>query len=102
IVSPGSPGMYEEAFYKTLGKYSEYCISNVPWYDPKAKLTQTVDRAFTKAFPQDKLMFHALNVGFTVEAIMVAADAFRRAKGAGRARTRAAAAQDVARPCLSN
>lgn len=82
IVSPGSPGMYEEAFYKTLGKYSEYCISNVPWYDPKARLTQTVERAFTKAFPQDKLMFHALNVGFTVEAIMVAADSFKRAKTA--------------------
>ena len=25
IISPGSPGMYEEQFYKTLGKYSEYC-----------------------------------------------------------------------------
>ena len=82
IVSPGSPGMYEEAFYKSLGKYSEYSISNVPWYDPKARLTQIVDRAFTKAFPQDKLMFHALNVGFTVEAIMVAADSFKRAKSA--------------------
>src|SRR6478672_10088764 len=30
IVSPGSPGMYEEQFFKTLGKLSEYCISNVP------------------------------------------------------------------------
>ena len=80
IISPGSPGMYEEAFYKTLGKYSEYCISNVPWYDPKSKLTAMIDKAFTKAFPQDKLMFHALNVGFTVEAMMVAADSFKRAK----------------------
>jgi branched-chain amino acid transport system substrate-binding protein len=80
LVSPGSPGMYEEAFYKNLGKYSEYAISNVPWYDPKARLTGIVDKAFTKAFPQDKLMFHALNVGFTVEAVMVAADAFKRAR----------------------
>ena len=80
LVSPGSPGMYEEAFYKSLGKYSEYAISNVPWYDPKARLTGIVERAFTKAFPQDKLMFHALNVGFTVEAVMVAADAFKRAR----------------------
>ena len=82
IISPGSPGMYEEAFYKTLGKYSEYCISNVPWYDPKSKLTAMIDKAFTKAFPQDKLMFHALNVGFTVEAMMVAAESFKRAKSA--------------------
>ena len=82
IISPGSPGMYEEPFYKALGKYSEYCISNVPWYDPKSKLTAVVEKAFTKAFPQDKLMFHALNVGFTVEAVMVAADAFKRARSA--------------------
>src|SRR6187455_2403478 len=27
IVSPGSPGMYEEQYYKTLGKLSEYSIS---------------------------------------------------------------------------
>src|SRR6185312_12407430 len=36
IVSPGSPGMYEEQFYRSLGKLSDYCISNVPWYNPKA------------------------------------------------------------------
>ena len=41
VVSPGSPGMYEEQFYKALGKLSEYCISNVPWYDPKAPLTES-------------------------------------------------------------
>ncbi len=80
LISPGSPGMYEEAFYKTLGKYSDYAISNVPWYDPKAKLTGQVERAFNKKFPNDKLMFNALNVGFSVEAIMIAADAFRRAR----------------------
>jgi branched-chain amino acid transport system substrate-binding protein len=79
IVSPGSPGMYEEQFYRALGKLSNYCISNVPWYNPKAELTKTVDRAFRKMFPKDKLMFNALNVGYTFEAILVAADAFKRA-----------------------
>ncbi|MCL4747555.1 MAG: ABC transporter substrate-binding protein [Burkholderiaceae bacterium] len=82
IISPGSPGMYEEQFYKALGKYSEYAISNVPWYAPKAKLTKVVDTAFGKMFPQDKLKFHALNVGFTFEAMMIAADAFKRAGSA--------------------
>ncbi|UCE31342.1 MAG: ABC transporter substrate-binding protein [Burkholderiales bacterium] len=82
IVSPGSPGMYEEQFYKTLGKYSEYPISNVPWYNPKARLTQVVDAAFRKAYPNDQLKFHALNVGFTFEAMLIAADAFRRAGSA--------------------
>jgi branched-chain amino acid transport system substrate-binding protein len=79
ILSPGSPGMYEEQFYKALGRFSDYSVSNVPWYDPKAKLTQTVDAGFRKRFPKDQLMFHALNVGFTFEAMMVAGDAFKRA-----------------------
>jgi branched-chain amino acid transport system substrate-binding protein len=79
LLSPGSPGMYEEQFYKTLGKFSDYAISNVPWYDPKAKVTQTVEAAFKKQFPKDQMMFHALNVGFTFEAMMVVADSVRRA-----------------------
>src|SRR5213083_2873866 len=80
IVSPGSPGMYEEQYFKTLGKLSEYSISNVPWYNPNAKLTRVVEKAFLKHNPKDKLVFHGLNVGFTFEAILVAADAFKRAK----------------------
>src|SRR5262247_2741844 len=80
IVSPGSPGMYEEQYFKTLGKLSEHSISNVPWYNPKAKLTQVVEKAFLKQNPNDKLVFHGLNVGFTFEAILAAADAFKRAK----------------------
>ncbi|HEU0204008.1 MAG TPA: ABC transporter substrate-binding protein [Burkholderiaceae bacterium] len=79
IISPGSPGMYENQFYKALGKLSENCISNVPWYDPKAQLTKTVEAAFKKANAGDELMFHALNVGYTFEALMVVADAFKRA-----------------------
>ncbi len=80
ILSPGSPGMYEAQFYKALGnRYSDYCISNVPWYNPKAELTRRVEAQFNKQFPQEKLMFHALNVGFTFEAMMIAADAFKRA-----------------------
>src|SRR5438105_2220025 len=80
IVSPGSPGMYEEQYFKTLGKLSEYSISNVPWYNPNAPLTRTVEKAFLKRNPREKLVFHGLNVGFTFEAILVAADAFKRAK----------------------
>jgi branched-chain amino acid transport system substrate-binding protein len=80
IISPGSPGMYEEQYYKTLGKLSEYSISNVPWYNPAAKLTKIVEKAFLKRNPKDRLEFHGLNAGFTFEAILVAADAFRRAR----------------------
>jgi branched-chain amino acid transport system substrate-binding protein len=80
IISPGSPGMYEEQYYKTLGKLSEYSISNVPWYNPNAKVTKIVEKAFLKQNPRDKLVFHGLNAGFTFEAILVAADAFKRAR----------------------
>jgi branched-chain amino acid transport system substrate-binding protein len=80
IVSPGSPGMYEEQYFKTLGKLSEHSISNVPWYNPKARLTQVVEKAFLKQNPKDKLVFHGLNAGFTFEACLIAADAFKRAR----------------------
>ena len=39
-------------------------------------------RSFKKQFPKESLMFHSLNVGFTFEAMMVAADAFKRAGSA--------------------
>jgi branched-chain amino acid transport system substrate-binding protein len=80
IVSPGSPGMYEEQYFKTLGKLSEYSISNVPWYNPNSKLTKVVEKAFKKQNPKDNLVFHGLNAGFTFEAILIAADAFKRAR----------------------
>jgi branched-chain amino acid transport system substrate-binding protein len=80
IVSPGSPGMYEEQYFKTLGKLSDYSISNVPWYNPNSKLTKVVEKAFLKQNPKDKLDFHGLNAGFTFEAILIAADAYKRAR----------------------
>ena len=80
VVSPGSPGMYENQFYQTLGKLSEQCISNVPWYDPKSTVSKTVDMAFRKRNPKDQLRLHALNVGYTFEAILIVADAYKRAR----------------------
>jgi branched-chain amino acid transport system substrate-binding protein len=80
IISPGSPGMYEEQYFKTLGKLSDHSISNVPWYNPNAKLTKVVEKAFLKQNPKDKLDFHGLNAGFTFEALLIAADAFKRAR----------------------
>ncbi|MFD1627094.1 ABC transporter substrate-binding protein [Azospirillum griseum] len=82
IVSPGSPGLYDEQFYKVLGKYADYAITNLPWYDPKAPLTKTVEAAFKKQFPSDRFEGYAFNVAFTLEAILIAADAFKRAGSA--------------------
>jgi len=80
IVSPGSPGMYEEQYFTTLGKLAEHSISNVPWYNPRSEMTKIVEKAFLKQNPGDKLVYHGLNVGFTFEALLVAADSFKRAR----------------------
>jgi branched-chain amino acid transport system substrate-binding protein len=82
VISPGSPGMYDEQFYKTLGKYADFCITNVPWYDPNSEMTKRVEAAFKKEYPNDPFEAHAFNVGFTYEALLVAADAFKRAGSA--------------------
>ncbi|MGO8866939.1 MAG: ABC transporter substrate-binding protein [Alphaproteobacteria bacterium] len=79
IMSPGSPGMYDQEFIDALGKYADYCISNVPWYNPKSKLAQAFESAFKKAFPKESFAGNVLSAGFTFEAIMVVADAHRRA-----------------------
>jgi branched-chain amino acid transport system substrate-binding protein len=80
IIGPGNPGMYEDQYYKTLGKLSDHSISNVPWYNPKSDITRAVEKQFDKQNPKDKLMYHGLNVGFTFEAMLIVADAFKRAK----------------------
>lgn len=79
VITPGSPGMYERQFLKVLGKYADYCISNVPWFDPKQDMTKALETAFSKAYPEDSF---DLNIGFSFEAILIAADAYKRAGSA--------------------
>lgn len=76
IISPGSPGMYEAQFYKTLGKFGDYAITNLPWINPRSVLSRTLTAAFTRQFP-DALF--EMNIGFTFEAVLIAADAAKRA-----------------------
>lgn len=76
IISPGAPGMYEKQFFKALGKYAEFCTTNVPWFDPKQEMAQILNKTFEKAFPEESC---DLNVGFTFEAVLIAADAHKRA-----------------------
>lgn len=76
IISPGSPGMYDKQFTKALGKYAEYCITNIPWFDPNQKLAKALEERFEKAHPAESF---DINVGFTFEAVQIAADAYKRA-----------------------
>jgi branched-chain amino acid transport system substrate-binding protein len=79
VISPGSPGLYEEQFTKALGKHAEYAISNTTWFNPKSDMTKLVAAEFKKRYPKDELAFHGTNVGYTFDAVMIAADAFKRA-----------------------
>ena len=78
ILSMG-PGWYENQYTKTLGKLADGPISLVPWYDPNKKLTATLQAAFAKAFPDLNMN---TNHVYTFEALLIAADAYKRAGSA--------------------
>jgi branched-chain amino acid transport system substrate-binding protein len=75
VLSMG-PGWYEDQYLKTLGKLADGPISFVPWYDPNKKLAQQLEAAHRKAHPDISLN---TNHVYTFEALLVAADAFKRA-----------------------
>jgi branched-chain amino acid transport system substrate-binding protein len=75
VLSMG-PGWYEDQYLKTLGKLGDGPMSFVPWYDPNKKLAKQLLAAHTKAYPEINLN---TNHVYTFEALLVAADAFKRA-----------------------
>jgi branched-chain amino acid transport system substrate-binding protein len=78
VLSMG-PGWYEDQYLKTLGKLGDGPISFVPWYDPTKKLAKRLEAALAKAFPDINLNTNHI---YTFEALLVAADAFKRAGSA--------------------
>jgi len=77
IVLSMGPGWYEDQYLKTLGKLSDGPMSFVPWYDPNKKLAQQLEAALAKAYPGINMN---TNHVFTFEALLVAADAYKRAR----------------------
>src|SRR5438477_481828 len=77
VMNPGSPGLYEQDFLKTMGKYGEFHISNVPWLDPKSPMTTVLEKRHAAKFPNDQL---DINGGFTFEGLLIAAQAWLAAK----------------------
>jgi branched-chain amino acid transport system substrate-binding protein len=75
IISMG-PGWYDNPYTKTLGKMSDGPISLVPWYDPTKKLSKMLEAALAKAYPDFNLNTNHI---YTFEALLIAADAFKRA-----------------------
>lgn len=79
IVSPGSPGLYDEEFYQALGPMADFAVSNVPWANFNANMTKALAAAYAPANPKYRFAVESFNAGFTFEAILIAADAFKRA-----------------------
>jgi branched-chain amino acid transport system substrate-binding protein len=78
ILSLG-PGWNENEYFKTLGKLADGPMSFIPWYDPTKKLTKQFIGALAKSYPDinmDEKHF------YTFEALLIAADAFKRAGSA--------------------
>jgi branched-chain amino acid transport system substrate-binding protein len=75
VLSVG-PGWYEDQYLKTLGKIGDGPISFVPWYDPNKPLSKKLEDALAAASPGINL---STNHVYTFEALLVAADAFKRA-----------------------
>src|SRR5437588_7191287 len=77
VVLSMGPGWYEDQYLKTLGKLSDGPMSFVPWYDPNKKLAQQLEGALAKAYPGINMN---TNHRFALEALLVAADAYKRAR----------------------
>jgi branched-chain amino acid transport system substrate-binding protein len=78
VLSMG-PGWYEDQYLKTLGKLADGPLSFVPWYDPNKKVSKLLEAALAKAHPGVNLNTNQI---YTFEALMVAADAYKRAGSA--------------------
>jgi len=70
------PGWYEDQYLKTLGKLSDGPLSFAPWYDPNKKLSKQLEAALAKSNPDVNLN---TNHVYTFEALLIAADAYKRA-----------------------
>lgn len=79
IISPGSPGLYDEEFYQALGPLADYPVYNIPWADPKSQMSQALEAAFKPANPNYRYAVECFNVGFTFEGLLIAANGFKAA-----------------------
>src|SRR4029077_2380639 len=78
ILSLG-PGWNENDYFKTLGRLADGPMSFIPWCDPTKKLTKQLMGALAKSYPDINMNEKHF---YTFEALLIAADAFKRAGGA--------------------
>jgi branched-chain amino acid transport system substrate-binding protein len=76
VIAAG-PGWYEDQYLQTLGPLANDMISTVPWYDPNKAMSKALIAAVGKSYPGRNV---ATNHAYTFEALLIVADAYRRAK----------------------
>jgi branched-chain amino acid transport system substrate-binding protein len=76
-INPGTPGMYEQDFIKSMGKYGEYTLSIQPWLNPKSAMTKVLEKHHKAKFPGAQI---DIDAGFTFEALLIAAHGWLAAK----------------------
>ena len=77
VIAAG-PGWYEDQYLQALGPIANDMISTVPWYDPNKPLSKALVAAVHKAYPGRNV---ATNHAYTFEALLIVADAYKRAHG---------------------
>lgn len=78
VLSAG-PGWYDQAYRKALGKFGDYAITTVPWYDPTKARTKMMLVALERKFPG--VSVDPISIS-TAEALLIVADAYKRAGSA--------------------
>ena len=75
ILSSG-PGYYEPSYLTTLGKYADDVVSLVPWFDANKPMAKAMVAALASKYPN---ILPNTNHSHTFEALLIAADAYKRA-----------------------
>jgi branched-chain amino acid transport system substrate-binding protein len=74
--APNSNGLVDKSFYDALGKYADDGTASVPWFNARNPASVEVAKRFERETPGEKF---DVSVAFALEAVMVAADAIKRA-----------------------
>jgi branched-chain amino acid transport system substrate-binding protein len=75
VIAAG-PGWYEDQYLQALGAVANDMISTVPWYDPNKAMSKALIAAVQKVYPGRNV---ATNHAYTFEALLIVADAYKRA-----------------------
>ena len=65
IMSPGSPGLYDQEFFDAVGAYADGFIYNLPWFNVKSQMTQALEASFKATNPKNRFDLDGFNAGFT-------------------------------------